>query len=206
MPLQEVIVGDMRVSLWMLLGAVGLVLLIACANVGNLLFARALARRKELAIRAALGAGRARVFQQLFVEALILALAGGVAGLLLARASLLAAATLLADQLPRADEISIDTTVLLFAAGVSMVTGVLAGALPALRAGRTDLNDALKEGGRHDGAVGMRYPAHPGRMRGGALGCPADGRGGDAAQPGRTAQRRRRLQCQQRPDDARGSA
>jgi putative ABC transport system permease protein len=155
-PLQEEIVGQTRPSLLMLLGAVGLVLLIACANVGNLLFTRALTRRKELAIRAALGAGRARVFQQLFVEAMLLAIVGGVAGLLLARGSLVAAATLLADRVPRADEITIDSAVLLFVAGISIVTGLLAGALPALRAGRTDLNDALKEGGRQDSAVGLR--------------------------------------------------
>jgi predicted permease len=155
-PLQELIVSDIRTTLLMLLAAVGLVLLIACANVGNLLFARGLGRRKELAIRSALGAGRARVFQQLLAEALVLALAGGAAGLLVARASLAAGAALLSNQVPRAEEISIDTHVLLFVLGASILTGMLAGALPALRAGRTDLNDALKEGGRHDGAVGIR--------------------------------------------------
>jgi putative ABC transport system permease protein len=155
-PLQELIVGDVRTSLVMLLVAVALVLLIACANVGNLLFARALGRRKELAIRTALGAGRARVFQQLLVESLLLAAAGGAAGLLLARVSLATGATLLADQVPRADEISIDGRVLLFVLGISMLTGVLAGVLPAIRAGRTDLNEALKEGGRDAGAVGMK--------------------------------------------------
>jgi len=155
-PLQELIVRDMRTTLLMLLAAVGLVLLIACANVGNLLFARGLGRRKEIAIRSALGAGRARVFQQLLVEALILAAAGGAVGLLIADTALGAAASLLGGQVPRADEISIDARVLLFVAGVSMVTGILAGALPAIRAGRADVNDALKEGGRHEGAVGIR--------------------------------------------------
>ena len=155
-PLQELIVGDIRTTLVMLLAAVALVLLIACANVGNLLFARGLGRRKELAIRSALGAGRGRVFQQLLTEALVLATAGGAAGLLFARASLAASATLLTDQVPRAEEISIDGRVLLFVFCASIVAAVLAGAMPALRAGRTDLNDALKEGGRSEGAVGIR--------------------------------------------------
>jgi putative ABC transport system permease protein len=153
---QELMVGNVRLSLVMLLAAVALVLLIACANVGNLLFARTLARRKELAIRAALGAGRARVFQQLLLEALLLAAAGGIAGLLLARTSLTAGAALLAGQVPRADEISIDTRVLLFVLVTSIVAGILAGALPALRAGRSDLTESLKEGGRNEGAIGVR--------------------------------------------------
>lgn len=155
-PLQELIVGDIRATLVMLLAAVALVLLIACANVGNLLFARGLGRRKELAIRSALGAGRGRVFQQLLAEALVLATAGGAAGLLFARAYLAASATLLADQVPRAEEISIDGRVLLFVAGASIAAAILAGALPALRAGRIGLNDALKVGGRSEGAVGFR--------------------------------------------------
>jgi predicted permease len=133
------------------------VLLIACANVGNLLFARALGRRKEIAIRAALGAGRSRVFQQLLIEALVLALLGGAAGLIVANASLAAGTKLLAKQIPRADEITMDARVLLFALAASLVTALLAGALPAIRAGRSDLNDALKEGGRSDsGSVGLR--------------------------------------------------
>jgi predicted permease len=154
-PLQELIVGDVRLSLVMLLAAVALVLLIACANVGNLLYARTLARRKELAIRAALGAGRGRVFQQLLVESLMLALAGGAVGFLLARAALTTWAALLADQVPRADEITLDWRVFTFVIAASLVTGVLAGVLPAMRAGRADLNDALKEGGRSDAAVGL---------------------------------------------------
>jgi putative ABC transport system permease protein len=155
-PLQELIVGDVRLTLVMLLVAVALVLLIACANVANLLFARALGRRKEIAIRSALGAGRGRVFQQLLIEALVLALAGGALGLIVARTSLTAGLTLFANQVPRAEEVSIDVRVLGFVAAVSILTGILAGALPALRAGRPDLGDALKEGGRSDAAVGIR--------------------------------------------------
>jgi putative ABC transport system permease protein len=157
-PMQEEIVGDSRTMLFMLLGAVGLVLLIACANVGNLLFTRALSRRKEIAIRSALGAGRGRVFQQLLTEALLLAGAGGALGLLLAYGTLTSASRLLASQVPRAEEISIDRAVLMFAVGVSMLAGMLAGTLPAVRAGRSalgGLNGALKEGGRGDGAIGV---------------------------------------------------
>jgi predicted permease len=154
-PMQEAVVGNSRTMLVMLLGAVGLVLLIACANAGNLLFTRALNRRKEIAIRSALGAGRGRVFQQLVTEALLLAAAGGALGLLLAYGTLRSASTLLASQVPRADEISIDARVLLFAVGVSILTGLLAGTLPAVRAGRSDLNNALREGGRGDGAIGV---------------------------------------------------
>lgn len=151
-PLIEVLVGDTRSSLVMLLVAVGLVLLIACANVGNLILARSMSRRKEIAIRAALGAGRRRVFQHLLMESLVLALAGGAAGLLLARMALGAGASLLANQIPRAEETSIDARVLFFVLAASVLTGILAGAIPALRAGRTDLNDTLKEGGRSDSA------------------------------------------------------
>ena len=148
-------VGNSRTTLVMLLGAVGLVLLIACANVGNLMFTRGLGRRKEFAIRSALGAGRGRVFQQLLVEAWLLAVAGGGLGLLLAYAALSSASTVLAGQVPRVEEVSIDARVLTFVLLVSVATGLLTGTWPAIRAGRADLNDALKEGGRSDGMIGM---------------------------------------------------
>jgi putative ABC transport system permease protein len=154
-PMQEAVVGNSRTMLLMLLGAVGLVLLIACANVTNLLLTRALSRRKEIAIRLALGAGRGRVFQQLLTEALLLTAAGGALGILLAYGTLASASTLLASQIPRAEEISIDARVLLFAFSVSILTGVLAGTLPAVRVGRSDLNDALKEGGQGSAVVGV---------------------------------------------------
>jgi predicted permease len=153
MSMRDAIVGDSRTMLLMLLGAVGLVLLIACANVGNLLFTRGLSRRRELAIRSALGAGRGRVFQQLLIEALLLATTGGALGLLVAQVTLSAVSPLLADHVPRGSEISIDAYVLLFALAASMLAGALAGTLPALRASRSDLNGALKEGGRSIGAI-----------------------------------------------------
>jgi putative ABC transport system permease protein len=156
-PLQESIAGGSRTMLLLLLGAVGLVLLVACANVGNLLFTRTLSRRKEIAIRSALGAERRRIFQQLLIEAVVLAAAGGALGLLVAGATLTAASSLLAAYVPRATEITIDVRVLLFVLGVSVLAGVIAGTLPALRAGRSDLVSQLNEGGRDsDGAIGVR--------------------------------------------------
>jgi putative ABC transport system permease protein len=157
-PVQEAIVGSSHTMLLMLLGAVGLVLLIGCANVGNLLLTRALSRRKEIAIRAALGAGRIRVFRQLLTETLLLAVIGGALGILLGYGMLTVAGSLLAADVPRADEISMDARVLLFACSLSIFTGALAGTLPALRVMRFDLNGVLKEGGRGDDgiAVGTR--------------------------------------------------
>lgn len=149
--LYELIVGDVRPVLLVLLGSVAFVLLIASANVANLVLSRTLGRRKEMAVRAALGASRALVLQHVLCETLLLSLAGGAAGLLLARGAISLMAATLADQLPRASEIALDSRVLTFTAAVSLLSGILAGLAPAWRAGRVDLNDALKQGlGRTD--------------------------------------------------------
>lgn len=156
-PLTDIIVSDIRTTLILLVTAVGLLLLIACANVGNLIFTRAIGRQKEIAIRSALGAGRARVFQQLIIEAMLLAFIGGAAGLAVSYGVLRVGRTVLETQLPRADELSLDWRVVLFAVGISALTGLIAGGLPSLRGSRANLNENLKEGGRHDStAAGLR--------------------------------------------------
>jgi len=154
-PLQRAMVGDVGRALWVLLGAVGLVLLIACANVGHLMLARGLARRSEIAVRSALGAGRGRLVRQLLHESLLLALVGGGAGVLLAYWGVDALATLAAGVLPRAGEIRVDGAVLSFAVGVSVATALLFGLVPALRASRPDLTRDLRDG-RGGGTAGGR--------------------------------------------------
>jgi predicted permease len=156
-PLKERLVGDVGTSLWMLLGAVGFVLLIACVNVSNLLLARATGRTREFAIRAALGAGRWRLLRQSLTESTLLALAGGGLGLLLAALGAQAALDALPTGLPRADEVGLDARVLLFTAAVSLLTGVLAGLVPALKTSQRCLAETLKESGR--GAGGGRHRA-----------------------------------------------
>ena len=146
--LHERLVREVKPSLLALLGAVGLVLLIACANVANLLLARSAARQKEMAIRAAMGASRTRVVRQMLTESILLSAIGGIAGLILSIWLTDVLMSMLPESAPRFEHIGIDYRVLAFALGVSALTGVLFGIVPALQASKLDVTSALKEGGR----------------------------------------------------------
>ena len=147
-PLQEQVVKNVRPALLLLVGAVSFVLLIACANVANLLLARAAYRGREVAIRASMGAGRARLIRQLLTESILLSLAGGIFGLLLAWASLGPLLNISTGSLPPAFTIGLNRSVLLFTILVSVITGLVFGIAPALRATRLDLRETLNEGSR----------------------------------------------------------
>jgi len=146
--LKDSIVGDTGGFLYVLLGAVAFVLLIACANVANLLLARAIGRSREFAIRTALGAGRGRVVRQLLTESVLLSAAGGALGLLISAWGTHAVISLLPDALPRAQEIGMDSHVFIFTAILSVACGILFGFAPAFKISRPDLQETLKEGGR----------------------------------------------------------
>jgi len=147
-PAQEFITGQVRGSLLILFGSVAFVLLIACANVANLQLARADVRRREVAVRTALGAGRGHIVSQLLTESVLLSIAGAIAGLAVAWAGLQIVVTLRPADLPRLDETTLDGTVLLFTAVLAIVTGILFGLLPALQLSRPDVTGVLKDGGR----------------------------------------------------------
>jgi putative ABC transport system permease protein len=155
-PLREVLVRGVRTLLWVLLGAVGFVLLIACANVANLLLARATGRKREIAIRAAVGAGRGRIVRQLLTESVVLSMAGGILGLALGFVGIRAILSISSGNIPRIGaqptEVSMDAGVVLFTVGLSFATGVLFGLIPALQTSRADLSSTLKESAGRGGS------------------------------------------------------
>lgn len=146
-PLQERLTGDLRATLWVLMSAVGVVWLIGCANIANLLLARAAGRTREIALRAALGAGRGRVVRQLLTESCLLAGMAGLAGLLLASALVQTFGAVAPHDLARIDEVRVDTTVLLFTLSLTLLSTALFGLVPAWHGSRLGLSDALKQGG-----------------------------------------------------------
>jgi putative ABC transport system permease protein len=154
--LEDEVVGSVRRSIWLLFGAVGFLLLIACANVANLLLARAEARQREMAVRAALGASRRRVLRQLLTESLVLTATSAVVGLALAYAAVRFVAWWNPADIPRVGGVTLDVSVLIFTAVVAMCTSVLFSLAPALRALRIDLTDSLKDGGQSASSGGAR--------------------------------------------------
>jgi predicted permease len=156
LPLKQEIVGDVGETLLLLLAAVGLVLLIACANVANLLLARSAVRAHEFAVRRALGASRLQIVRQLITESVLLSFAGGLFGLAIAKLTLMAILASFPGGLPRVENIGVNTSVVLFAFGLSIAVGILFALVPALKCGNTDVQTGLREGGRGSSANHQR--------------------------------------------------
>jgi putative ABC transport system permease protein len=154
-PIQDVVVGDTRQTLFVLLAAVALVWLIACANVANLLLARATARARELVVRAAVGANRARLLRQMLTESVVLALAAGAGGVIIARWGVSALLAFAPADLPRLNEVTVDVTALIFALTISLIASVMFGLAPAWHVSRVDLADGLRQGGKGS-SLGVR--------------------------------------------------
>lgn len=158
-PLKQDFIGDIGKTLWLLMGTTGMVLLIACANVANLLLVRTEGKQQELTVRAALGASWPRIAGELLTESAVLAVAGALAGLAVAYGSLQLALAIGANNLPRLEEVTIDTTVLVFTAGVSLLAGLLFGLIPIVRYARPGLAQTLRSGGRSSSAIRERLHA-----------------------------------------------
>ena len=156
-PITEAVVGNVKGALWVLMGAVGFVLLIACANLANLLLARATGRQREIAIRTAMGAGRGRLARQLLTESVLLSVLGGAAGLVLAYAAVKGMVASNPVNLPRMDSVALDGRVMLFTGGITVLLGLLFGLAPAIQAARPALHGMLKDGVRTShGGAGLR--------------------------------------------------
>jgi predicted permease len=164
-PLKDDVVGDVGRYLWVLLGTVAIVLLIACANVANLFLVRSEGRTREMAVRTAMGAGRARVTGELLMESLVLGLLGGLAGLALAYGGIRILVGIAPENLPRLSEITLDPVVLLYTVGLSVFAGLVFGLFPILRYGRLNLVSALKEGGRGSSSGKERHRARSASIR-----------------------------------------